>query len=89
IVGLGNIGKEYQDTRHKVGECFIAKIAQDNNQSFSSNTKLNCNLSKVSIDYNNVVLVFPTTYMNNSVLAVRKVANFYKIAPEDILVEHN
>ncbi|NDT75634.1 aminoacyl-tRNA hydrolase [Francisella tularensis subsp. holarctica] len=89
IVGLGNIGKEYQDTRHNVGEWFIAKIAQDNNQSFSSNTKLNCNLAKVSIDYNNVVLVFPTTYMNNSGLAVSKVANFYKIAPAEILVAHD
>ncbi|MDE4938345.1 aminoacyl-tRNA hydrolase, partial [Francisella tularensis subsp. holarctica] len=65
IVGLGNIGKEYQVTRHNVGVWFIAKIAQDNNQSFSSKPKLNCNLAKVSIDYYNVVLVFPTTYMNN------------------------
>ncbi|MDE4990351.1 aminoacyl-tRNA hydrolase, partial [Francisella tularensis subsp. holarctica] len=41
IVGLGNICKEYQDTRHNDGEWFIAKRDQDNNQSFSSNTKLN------------------------------------------------
>ncbi|MDE5022763.1 aminoacyl-tRNA hydrolase, partial [Francisella tularensis subsp. holarctica] len=65
MVGLGNIGKEYQDTRHNVGEWFIAKISQDNNQSFSSNTKINCNLTKVSIYYNKVLLVYPTTYMNN------------------------
>lgn len=89
IVGLGNIGKEYQYTRHNVGEWFIAKTAQDKKQSFSSNPKLNCNIAKVSIDYNNVLLVFPTTYMNNSGLAVTKVANFYKIEPEEILVVHD
>ncbi|KEI35877.1 peptidyl-tRNA hydrolase [Francisella sp. W12-1067] len=89
IVGLGNIGKEYEDTRHNVGEWFIAKIAQDKQESFSVNSKLNSNIAKVNIAYNNVILVFPTTYMNNSGLAVSKVANFYKIKPEEILVAHD
>ncbi|QIV95979.1 peptidyl-tRNA hydrolase [Allofrancisella inopinata] len=89
IVGLGNIGKEYEDTRHNVGEWFIAKIAQDKQESFSVNSRLNSNIAKVNIAYNNVILVFPTTYMNNSGLAVSKVANFYKIKPEEILVAHD
>ncbi|MBD2809167.1 aminoacyl-tRNA hydrolase, partial [Francisella tularensis] len=84
---IGNIGKEYQDKRLNVGDRFIAKLAQANNQSFRSITKINWNLAKVRIDYNNVVLVFPTIYMNNIVLAVRKVANFYKNANAEILLE--
>lgn len=89
IVGLGNIGKEYENTRHNVGEWFINKIAQDKDESFSLNSKLNCSIAKVNIAYNNVLLVFPTTYMNNSGLAISKVANFYKIQPDEILVVHD
>ena len=86
IVGLGNIGKEYENTRHNVGEWLISEIAKEQNESFSSNSKLNSNIAKASIAYSNVLLVFPTTYMNNSGLAVSKVANFFKIEPEEILV---
>ena len=89
IVGLGNIGKEYENTRHNVGEWLIAEVAREQSESFSSNSKLNSNIAKVSLAYNNVLLVFPTTYMNNSGLAVSKVANFYKINPEEILVVHD
>lgn len=89
IVGLGNIGKEYENTRHNVGEWLISEIAKEQNESFSSNSKLNSNIAKVSIAYSNVLLVFPTTYMNNSGLAVGKIANFYKIEPEEILVVHD
>ncbi|QIW09997.1 aminoacyl-tRNA hydrolase [Francisella sp. LA112445] len=89
IVGLGNIGKEYENTRHNVGEWLIAEIAREQSESFSANSKLNSNIAKVSLAYNNVILVFPTTYMNNSGLAVSKVANFYKITPEEILVVHD
>ncbi|ASG69026.1 peptidyl-tRNA hydrolase [Francisella halioticida] len=89
IVGLGNIGKEYENTRHNVGEWLITEIAKEQNESFSSNSKLNSNIAKVSLAHSNVLLVFPTTYMNNSGLAVSKVANFYKIKPEEILVIHD
>jgi PTH1 family peptidyl-tRNA hydrolase len=89
IVGLGNIGKEYENTRHNVGEWLIAKIAQEQGESFSINSKLNCHIAKVNIAYNNVLLVFPTTFMNNSGLAVSKVANFYKIEPNEILIVHD
>ena len=89
IVGLGNIGKEYKNTRHNVGEWLIAKIAQEKGVSFSTNSKLNCHIAKVNIDYNDVLLVFPTTFMNNCGLAVSKVANFYKIEPNEILIVHD
>lgn len=89
IVGLGNIGKEYENTRHNVGEWLISKIAKEQNESFSINSKLNSLIAKVNINYNNVFLVFPTTLMNNSGLSVTKVANFYKINPEEILVVHD
>ena len=89
IVGLGNIGKEYENTRHNVGQWFIAKIAKEEGETFSLNSKLNCYITKVNIDYNKVLLVFPTTFMNNSGLAVSKVANFYKIEPCEILVVHD
>ena len=89
IVGLGNIGKEYENTRHNVGEWLIAKIAKEHGASFSINSKLNCHITKVNIAYNNVLLVFPTTFMNNSGLTVSKVAHFYKIKPNEILIVHD
>ena len=89
IVGLGNIGKEYEDTRHNVGEWLISKIANDFSSNFSLNSRLNGYISKVNIKGKNVILAFPNTYMNNSGLCVTKVANFFKIKEDEILIAHD
>ncbi len=81
IVGLGNPGNEYENTRHNIGFQVVDEIAK----------KINVKLSKEKFDalfYMNddFILIKPTTYMNLSGEVVKKVTDFYKISPKDILV---
>ena len=85
IVGLGNPGKEYENTRHNVGFIVI-----DN---YTSNliwfSEKNYMITSSIINGEKILFLKPLTYMNLSGDAVSKVANYYKISPEDILVIHD
>ena len=86
IVGLGNIGKEYADTRHNIGFMVLDALASRFGVANWQN-KWQANVADV---YNpRMILVKPTTYMNLSGNAVREVCNFYNCLPEDILVIHD
>jgi peptidyl-tRNA hydrolase, PTH1 family len=90
IVGLGNIGKQYETTRHNVG--FLALDAFANTHSASEWTvkkDLKCLLAQVNISDTRVLLCKPTTMMNSSGEAVQATANFYKIANPDVIVVHD
>ncbi|HEY5268206.1 MAG TPA: aminoacyl-tRNA hydrolase [Candidatus Saccharimonadales bacterium] len=91
MVGLGNVGKEYVDTRHNIGfECldyFLGKNTQMDKWIEKKNLK--CHISLGQLGDTRVIAIKPTTYMNLSGEAVSLVANFYKIRPEDILVIHD
>ena len=85
IVGLGNPEKKYDLTRHNVGFDML--------DVFASNEKINLNKTKFKSVYGEgniagekVILAKPQTYMNNSGEAVREIASFYKIPPENIIV---
>ena len=86
IVGLGNIGNAYDFTRHNVGFLFLDKIIQ------YFNIKENFKKSQYSIvlnekiNNNNVYFIKPTTYMNNSGLAVNYWKNWLKIENFDIMI---
>ena len=82
IVGLGNIGKEYELTRHNVGFMLVDKYL--GNVKYKEN--MNAFIYEVVIGNNKIIFIKPTTYMNNSGLAVQKVVSYYNIALEDILV---
>lgn len=84
IVGLGNVGKEYENTRHNVGFMFVDYYAQKNNLTFK--LKDNAYYAETSINNEKVIIIKPTTFMNLSGLAVRHFADFYKINIEDIIV---
>ncbi len=88
VAGLGNPGTKYERTRHNVG--FIAAdyiagrlSAKIDRARFDS---LCC---EVTIAGRRGLLLKPTTYMNNSGIAIRHAADFYKIAPENIIVLHD
>lgn len=85
IVGLGNPGKEYEETRHNMGFMCIDRIAADN-QINVIEKKHKALIGKGFIDGQKVVLVKPQTYMNNSGESVREVMDFYKIDPTDELL---
>lgn len=89
IVGLGNPGPQYVNTRHNVGAWFVdALVAQfDGVLKFEAKFKGFCGV--VSIANQECKLLVPTTFMNLSGQAVLSVAHFYKIPPESILVVHD
>ena len=84
VVGLGNPGREYENTRHNIGYMFLDYIT--NNAEFKLNKKFNAMEYETNIDGKKVLFIKPLTFMNLSGEAVIKYANFYKLIPEDILV---
>ena len=82
VVGLGNVGKEYQNTRHNVGFMVLDSFVHD----FTLEKKFQAYIKKDCIDGVDVLFVKPTTFMNLSGIAVRKLVDYYKISIEDILV---
>lgn len=88
LVGLGNIGSEYEFTRHNFGFLTIDKIASDH--SFSSQgRKFKGEIFGGEIDGKKIIALKPHTFMNLSGRAVIEAANFYKIPPEKIFVFHD
>ena len=84
VVGLGNPGREYENTRHNIGYMFLDYIT--NNHEFSVNKKFNAMEYETNINGKKVLFIKPLTFMNLSGEAVIKYVNFYKIKNEDILV---
>jgi len=89
IVGLGNPGKDYEQTRHNAGFCFVEEIARHQGAFFRPETKFSGDVCKVNLEGQDVWLLKPSTFMNRSGLSVRQLANFYKIPVENILVVHD
>lgn len=90
VVGLGNPGKEYANTRHNIGFQCIDFIAEHYKVSWHSKNKFNAQISDIfGTDGHKILLCKPQTYMNLSGEAVQLIANFYKIKPQDILVLHD
>ena len=87
IVGLGNPGLEYKNTRHNVGFYYIDLFANKYNATFKE--KYNGLYSKIKINNEDIILLKPLTYMNLSGESVIKFVNYYKINIEDILVIHD
>lgn len=89
IVGLGNPGPDYAATRHNVGQWFVEALAKQQSTFFKSETKYKAQLAKIKLAGKDVVLLIPSTYMNESGQAISLYANFFKITPEQILVVHD
>jgi PTH1 family peptidyl-tRNA hydrolase len=89
IVGLGNVGGEYERTRHNAGFWLAERLAARHGASFRSEKKFFGQLAKAQIGAREVWLLKPGTYMNLSGQAVVAVALFYRILPDQILVVHD
>ena len=86
IAGLGNVGTKYTFTRHNVGFMLVDSIAVNAGLTLKENSRLKCFIGKFSYDGEDYLLIKPTTFMNLSGEAVRAVADYYKIAVNDILI---
>lgn len=88
IAGLGNIGTEYNNTRHNLGFIAIDKIQED--YDFPEFKEKNKYLfSKKNIEDTDVIIAKPTTYMNLSGEAILSLSSMYKIPPENIIIIHD
>ena len=89
IVGLGNPGPEYEQTRHNAGFWLVDNLAQAQGRSLSRESRFQALAGKTMIDGREVWLLEPQTFMNRSGLSVGGLARFYKIAAEEVLVVHD
>ena len=89
IVGLGNPGAEYEQTRHNAGAFFVERLASAQGVNLSFDKKYFGLTGKFSYQGRDIRLLIPTTYMNRSGQAVAALANFFRIKPEEILVAHD
>jgi PTH1 family peptidyl-tRNA hydrolase len=90
IVGLGNPGAEYEQTRHNAGFWLVDNLANSlPNARLQRESGFNALVAKTIIGGNQLWLLEPQTYMNRSGQSVGAIARFYKIQPEEVLVVHD
>ena len=89
LVGLGNPGPEYEDTRHNAGFWFIDQVARALKVSLVPERSYHGLVARTSVNGQSVWLLEPQTFMNVSGKSVAALARFFKIEPDEILVAHD
>ena len=88
VVGLGNIGQEYDKTRHNAGFMAIDEFAKKHGAKIDR-AKFHALVTEADIAGKRVLLMKPTTFMNNSGVAIAEAASFYKIPADRVIVLHD
>lgn len=88
VVGLGNPGASYKLSRHNAGFLVLDQLALQHHISISQ-ALFDARIGKGRIDDSAVLLAQPQTFMNLSGIAVRKLADYFRIAIEDLIVVHD
>ena len=89
IIGLGNPGDRYFETKHNVGFMLIDKIAKRENVTFTHDKIFQADIATTFIDGEKIFLVKPTTFMNESGKAVHALMTYYGLDEKDILVAYD
>jgi peptidyl-tRNA hydrolase, PTH1 family len=89
IVGLGNPGPRYADTRHNAGFWFVDRLAADRGSSFRAESRFEGEVARFAVGSGTCLLQKPLTFMNKSGGAVQKLATFHRIPVPDILIVHD
>ncbi len=89
IIGLGNPGEEYQNTRHNIGFEVVDFINEEGGGEFMFDKKFNSEVSEAKINGKKVVLAKPQTFMNKSGEAVKKLVKNLKFKISDLIVVHD
>ena len=89
IVGLGNPGEKYANTRHNAGFRFLDTVLNQFDGQMRNEGRFGAEVARLYIGSSEVWLLAPTEFMNLSGNAVGKFARFYKIMPENVLVVHD
>jgi PTH1 family peptidyl-tRNA hydrolase len=89
IIGLGNPGAQYANTRHNAGCWLLDRLVQAAGVSLTPEKKVLGEVAQVVLAEQPVRLFRPATYMNTSGQAVRRLLDYYKLAPDELLVMHD
>ncbi len=89
LIGLGNPGTQYSQTRHNVGQWLVESFASQEKCQFQLDTKLQSRISRIQNSNIDCRLCLPTTYMNESGTPVQKLMHYFKVPPESVLVVHD
>ncbi len=89
IIGLGNPGDRYFETKHNVGFMLLDKIAKRENVTFNHDKIFQADIATTFIDGEKIYLVKPTTFMNESGKAVHALMTYYGLDATDILVAYD
>lgn len=89
IVGLGNPGEQYDQTRHNAGFWFVEEIARQQGVVFRPEAKFFGEVAKIDLNGHQAWLLKPMTFMNRSGQSIQALANFYRLTAEQILVAHD
>lgn len=89
IVGLGNPGAEYQETRHNFGFMALDAYARHHGVAWRSKAKFSAEIAELDLDGEKVLLAKPQTFYNLVGNAVQQIRSFYKIDMNDVLVIHD
>jgi PTH1 family peptidyl-tRNA hydrolase len=89
IVGLGNPGGQYEDTRHNAGFWFVDLLARQHGGSFKTESRFHGQVCRIRTGGTECWLLKPTTYMNRSGQSISSLARYYKLAPDQILAAHD
>ena len=89
IIGLGNPGSKYAETRHNAGFWFLDQLASKAGVSFRRSLRLHSHVAKGQLFGHDCVLAKPRTFMNESGRAVRAVIDYYKVTMDQVLVAYD
>jgi peptidyl-tRNA hydrolase, PTH1 family len=90
IVGLGNPGKKYERSWHNLGFAVLDLLRKELNLTdFKKSVKFKGEITKGEVGNETIILLKPTTFMNNSGLAVAALSSYFKIKPKDIIIIHD
>ncbi|WP_286221996.1 aminoacyl-tRNA hydrolase [Marinobacter apostichopi] len=89
VVGLGNPGPDYENTRHNAGALFVEALARHAGQTLRPEKKYHGLYARIQWQGLDLHLLNPSTFMNRSGLSIKALADFFKISPEQILVAHD
>jgi PTH1 family peptidyl-tRNA hydrolase len=89
IIGLGNPGDRYAQTRHNAGFWFLDRLAHETGAKFRAQSRMQSELARVSLHGRDCILARPTTFMNHSGLAVRAVMDYYRLGSDALLVAYD
>ncbi len=89
VIGLGNPGSKYAETRHNAGFWFVDALARDHGVTLRAEKKFSGEVARLRTAAGDCWLLKPMTYMNHSGRAIAALGNFYRLSPEQMLVAYD